>query len=232
MIKSVIFDFDGTLAALTLDIGLVKDEVARIARKYVDETFIAEAKDAHPYVLEMVYALEARCGDGGEALRAEAYRKLYEAEKDASKGKALFGYARQVLHTLRQKNMRIAILTRSCREVLSMVFPDINQYVDAVVTREDVRYAKPHPSHTEITLALLGARKDEAIIVGDQVSDVMAGKVVGIGTVGVLTGKTTRHEFEAVHTDYIVEDVRGLLRTGTIDYYEKALGEDNGSSKP
>jgi phosphoglycolate phosphatase-like HAD superfamily hydrolase len=109
-----------------------------------------------------------------------------------------------------EKDIRTAILTRSCREVLSLVFPDINDCVDAVVTREDVRYVKPHCGHTETAPALLSAKREEAIMVGDQVSDVPAGKAVGIRTVGVLTGKTGMDEFEAAHTDYILDDVKGL----------------------
>ncbi len=91
------------------------------------------------------------------------------------------------------------------------VFPDMMDYVDAVVTREDVEYVKPHPSHVEKTLSLLGVTRDETMIVGDERIDIMCGKSTEIKTVGVLTGSFEKRGFGEVEPTHIVPDVRDIF---------------------
>ena len=52
------------------------------------------------------------------------------------------------------------------------------------------------------------------MMVGDHIIDIQAGKRVGMTTVGVLTGRTKKEEFEKARADYILRDaseVFGLL---------------------
>ena len=44
-------------------------------------------------------------------------------------------------------------------------------------------------------------------MVGDHIIDIQAGKKVGMKTVGVLTGRINREEFEKAGADYILRDV-------------------------
>jgi len=44
------------------------------------------------------------------------------------------------------------------------------------------------------------------VIVGDHPIDIQAGKSAGMKTVGVLTGRTKREEFERAGADYILLD--------------------------
>jgi len=51
-------------------------------------------------------------------------------------------------------------------------------------------------------------------MVGDHPIDILAGKRVGMKTIGVLTGRTKREEFEKAGADYILRDaseIFGLL---------------------
>jgi phosphoglycolate phosphatase-like HAD superfamily hydrolase len=50
--------------------------------------------------------------------------------------------------------------------------------------------------------------------VGDHFIDIQAGKRVGMKTIGVLTGRTKKEEFEKAGADYVLKDVTeicGLL---------------------
>jgi phosphoglycolate phosphatase len=106
--------------------------------------------------------------------------------------------------------MKIGVITRSHVDVLFLVFQDIKSYVDTIVTRDEVKEVKPHPNHGTEVLGRLGINPDEAILVGDHPTDVLAGKAVGMKTAGVLSGRTTRETFEQVGTTYILEDIRGI----------------------
>ena len=209
MIRAVLFDFDGTLTELTLDFRQAKEDIFNIGDKYLAGGSARKCKG--PFILDTIYAIEARCGEAAPAFRKEALDRLTQIELQTSKGKGLFPFTRGLLKQLREKGIRVAILTRSCKEALLRVFPDMMDYVDAVVTREDVKYVKPHPSHVEKALSILGVERHEAMIVGDQKTDITAGRVLGIRTVGVLTGRPEKCGFDEVEPDHILQDVRGIL---------------------
>ena len=63
---------------------------------------------------------------------------------------------------------------------------------------------KPHPDHLTYTMNALGVRGEEAVMVGDHTLDIQAGKTVGMMTVGVLTGRITRAEFERAGADTVL----------------------------
>ncbi len=196
MFRAAIFDFDGTLIELTLDFSDLRRHVERIALTYVPQAFI-EGLDGL-YMLEMIEEVERKLGGTpGAAFRQEAYTILRELEVRAAQGKAVYPYTREVLTVLRGRGVKIGVMTRNCGPAVRTVFPDMDVYVDAMVTREDVRPVKPHPAHVKAVLELLG-RVDpaEAILVGDHPTDIFAGIAAGATTVGVLTGRTQKADLE------------------------------------
>lgn len=208
MIRGVIFDFDGTLTELTLDFGHLRTEIEKVARKYVGDEEI-RAREGQ-YIIEMIQAVEQELGEKAGEFRREAFARLRELELEASEGKDVYPYTRDVLRSLRDKGVKVGIITRSHLDILTHVFPDIDEYVQAVVTRDDVDHVKPHPDHAEETLRALGLRPEEAILVGDHPTDILGGQAFGMKTAGVLAGRTARADFEKVGATYILQDVRGI----------------------
>jgi phosphoglycolate phosphatase len=206
-IRAVIFDFDGTLTELTLDITGTIEEVKKIGLKYLGEEAVRSV--SHSLISETIYAIEAICVDP-EAFRKEALDKLREMELSVSTGKDLFPFTREALRALRQMGFRLGILTRACMDALTLVFPDVMDYIDAVATREEVRFVKPHPAHMEKMLEMLGVNADESIFVGDQTTDVHTGRLFNMKTIGVLTGKCTRDDLEGIGIDHVLADVSML----------------------
>jgi phosphoglycolate phosphatase len=101
-------------------------------------------------------------------------------------------------------------MTRNCRGAIEKVFPDANAYVDTIVTREDVKEVKPNPAHVEAVLARLRVLPSEVVVVGDHPTDILAGKHLSAFTAAVLSGNTTRTDFESVGPDAILDDIRGV----------------------
>jgi phosphoglycolate phosphatase len=209
MIKGVIFDFDGTLTELTLDFGRLRTEVGKVASKYVSKERI-KAYEGH-FVIEMIRGLEKEIGREAEDFTKEAFARLRDLELEASRGKGLYPYTREVLQRLKERGIKIGILTRTHIDVLTHVFPEIREYVPVIVTRHEVERVKPHPDHAAAVLRLLDLRPDEAILVGDHPTDILGGKNIGMKTAGVLAGRTTREEFAEAGATYILKDIRGIL---------------------
>jgi len=209
MVKAVIFDFDGTLTELSIDFSALRRRVEEVGLRYVPEALFRGLD--HLYMLEMIYEVEEKLGAPGALFRQEAFALLRDLEVEAAIGKSVYPYTREVLSTLRGKGVRIGVMTRNCPQAVRRVFPDLEEYVDAMVTREDVRLVKPHPEHLAALLDLLGiVDAKDALLVGDHPTDILAGKASGASTVGVLTGRTDRADFEKVGAAFIIPDIRGV----------------------
>ena len=209
MIEAVIFDFDGTLTELSLDFVGMRKEIEKIAEAYVDAVVIKRLGGL--YLLEMISETGRAAGDRGEAFVEEASARLRDLEVAAARGKKVYPYTRGVLRALRGKGAKIGIITRNCMAAVETVFPDMEAHVDAVITREHVHEVKPKPGHVEAVLRALDATPSRALLVGDHPTDIEAGKGAGAATVGVLSGRTGREEFERAGAAYILDDIRGVV---------------------
>lgn len=209
MIEACLFDFDGTLAPLTLDFTGMREEVEKIALSYVPVSLLRGLDNL--YTLEMIRAVQDYLGPSGSSFRDEAFARLCELEVEAADGKVLYDYTRDVLGTLRKGGLRIGVVTRNCRAAIKKVFPDIEIYVDAVATREDVTAVKPDPAHILAILRLLGSiDSSKALLVGDHPTDIRAGRATGAMTAGVLAARTNRSAFEEAGATFIIDDIRDV----------------------
>ena len=207
--KAVIFDFDGTLTELTLDFGSLKAEIIKIALDYVPADIVRSSEDQ--FIIEMVYRIAKQVETKGPEFQEKAFDRLKALELEASKGKDVYPYTRALLTGLQKKKIKTAIITRTCRDVLRQVFPDMNEYIHTAVTREDIREVKPDPAHVIEALRLLGVTPEEAMVVGDHPTDIQAGGALNMKTVGVLSGRTSGKAFQEARATFIFDDIRGIM---------------------
>ncbi|MCX5804568.1 MAG: HAD-IA family hydrolase [Proteobacteria bacterium] len=216
MIKAIIFDFDGTLTPLSLDFAFLKGEIANIARRYTTEEIIKKIESN--FIIEMIRKIEERL-DGtsaAEEFQKKAFDRLKFLELESAMNKDVYPYTRDVLKNLKVKGVKTGIITRTCIDVVRRVFVDIDNYIDVTVTREDTKHVKPDPIHAFAALRMLGVLPDESMMVGDHPTDVMAGIGAGMMTVGVLTGRTQREDFEEIGATFIMDDIRDILNLEVI----------------
>ena len=207
-IKAVVFDFDGTLAVLNIDFALMKERVLRWMKGFgVDEKRIKER-----YLLEIIDEVEGllrqdRSSSEAERFYEGAHQILREVEFEAAAEGRLIPGSKETLDYLRQRGIKVGIVTRNCEEAVRRVFPNIDAFSDAFVSRNSVKRVKPHPDHLMFVMNALRVSGEETLMVGDHVLDILAGKGVGMKTVGVLTGYIKREEFEKAGADYILQNV-------------------------
>jgi phosphoglycolate phosphatase len=207
--KAIIFDFDGTLTELTLDFSSLKGEIIKVALDYAPVDIVRSSEDR--FIIEMIYRIAQQMDTKGPEFQEEAFNRLKSLELEASKGKDVFPYTRAVLTGLREKNIKAAIITRTCRDVLRQVFPDMDEFIHTVVTREDIREVKPDPVHVGEALRLLGVTPEEAMMVGDHPTDIQAGSALDMKTIGVLSGRTNKKAFQEAHATFVFDDIRGIM---------------------
>lgn len=208
-IRAAIFDFDGTLTPLTLDFSFLRARIEEIAREYVGQRIIDRQKDH--YILEMIHAIEDEIEQGTPSFRDRAFGELDRLEIEACRNKELYPYTRDVFSYLKAHDVHLGIITRSSRKVIMTVFPDLDEYLNVVVTRDDTRYVKPDPQQLRMAVEALDVRPEDAMIVGDHPTDIAAGRALGTKTAGVLSGRCTRADFVNAGADHVLDDIRGTL---------------------
>src|SRR4030043_672714 len=205
-IKAIIFDFDGTLAVLNIDFSLMRERVFDLMRPYG----IGEETIQEKYLLEVIdevyQILWEKNPSGAETFYQKSHRILHDLEMRAAQEGKLIPGVKATLRSLREKGVKIGIITRNCEDAVQKVFPDINDFCDVFVSRNSVKKVKPHPDHLTYVMKSLKISGEEAVMVGDHIIDIQSGKRVGMKTIGVLTGRTTKEEFEKAGADYILRE--------------------------
>ncbi len=211
-IRAIIFDFDGTLAGLNIDFSLMREQILDLMRRYG----IVEEKVQEKYLLEIIdevyQILWEESPSGAETFYRESHDILHEVEmKAAEKGRLIPG-TEATLKSLRKKGIKVGIITRNCEDAVRKVFPDIDDFCDIFVSRNSVKKVKPHPDHLTYVMKSLKISGDESLMVGDHLIDIQAGKRVGMKSVGVLTGRTKKEEFEKAGADYVLRDASEIIK--------------------
>jgi phosphoglycolate phosphatase len=211
-IRAVVFDFDGTLAVLNIDFSEMREQVFELMRKYgvneekIEERYLLEIID------EVVQILSQKNTSTAETFRQEAHQILHEVElRAAEEGKLLPG-VEAALKSLRDKGLKVGIVTRNCEEAVRKVVPDIEAFCDVFVPRDLIKRVKPHPEQLTSVLKALHVTGGETVMVGDHTIDIQAGKRVGMRTIGVLTGRVKKEEFEKAGADYVLKDASEVCR--------------------
>jgi phosphoglycolate phosphatase len=211
-LKAVIFDFDGTLARLNTDFSLMRSVILDLISAY--NIPLDNLRDL--FVLEMIEAgrsLISRADPSREASYIkEAKRLVSGIEIRAAKEGGLIDGVRQMLGELNKRNIKMGVVTRNCSEAVREVFPDIDLFCKAVITREFTPNVKPHPGHIRTALDALDIRPEYSAMVGDHPMDIGIGKEVGAYTIGVLTGYSQADSLHEAGADLVINSAAQIVK--------------------
>ena len=211
IIKTVIFDFDGTLARLNIDFDLMRKKVFKIILSYgVNNDNLHKS-----HILEMLHAAESVLANispvKAENLKHEALSCIESLEIAAAKNGELFPRIKELLNVLKSHGISRGVVSRNCEKAIYTIFPDILSYCDAVVCRDFVKKVKPHPEHIHTALRLMKGEPGSALMIGDHPLDIQAGRLAGTFTAGVLSGHFEKHDFSNAGADLILDQATDLL---------------------
>ncbi|WP_367359043.1 HAD family hydrolase [Syntrophus sp. (in: bacteria)] len=191
MFKAFVFDFDGTLAELNIDFTFMKESIISLAKGYG----VAHESLGNLLILELIDAVREEISREAPSRSAVFYREAHhlieEIELEAARRSVLLSGTLSLLSTLKKQGRSIGIITRNCHAALTLVFPQIEDYCDVLLSRDHTEKVKPHPDHLLRTLRLLDTAPDRAVMVGDHPLDIGLGRRVGTYTIGVLTGNSS-----------------------------------------
>ncbi len=208
-LRAALFDLDGTLIETHIDFPAMTRAMREMARDAGVPAGVIDGKDILGMVAAAAQNLAARGGDG-PAFRQQAFARLEEMEVEGCSRPRLLPGSDALLAALRERNVKVAVVTRNCRRVSSELLARFELPHDLLLTRNDVPRAKPDPDHLRRALAFLDVPPEAALMAGDHFMDIQAGCAAGCAvTVGVL-GAHDVSWFAPCPPTFLVRDLADL----------------------
>ncbi|KAF9462297.1 phosphatase [Collybia nuda] len=222
-VDAILFDMDGTLVDSTAGLAGAWETFAK-SYPEIDVAHIL----ATSHGVRTVDNLIKFCGITDPiTLESEAERFenaiVESASRSGGKGIVMLPGAKKLLTELSSArhlpNPLWAICTSAKRKYGSAAMGITGLPVpDVCVMAEDVQNGKPHPEPYFTGASRCGVNPEKCIVIEDSPNGIRSGKAAGCKTLAVLTSHT-RVQMEAVHPDFIVDDLRSL----SVELLEKGV---------
>ncbi len=206
--RAAIFDLDGTLIHSLPDLTVAVNQIlAEEGRQPVTDAEVGPmvGDGAHTLVERAFAARGGLPGAVGPLL--DRFLEFYEAH--ATVLTRPFPQVVETLARLKSRGVALAVCTNkptaATLEILEAL--DLAQYFAVVVGGDDTPALKPNPVHIETVLNRLGVGRDEAVMVGDSINDVLAAKGAGLPCIAVSFGYA-RVPATELGADLVVDEFR------------------------
>jgi HAD superfamily hydrolase (TIGR01509 family) len=215
-VRAVIFDLHGTIVEYKVNSKAARTEVTQFL---IDHGIPRGFFSPNESYFEALNKLETYIK--AHPTQAESYAELrkcvfdildkYELENIEST--CLIPGMLESLQTLRRMKLKLGLLTVNGQKATNRILTkyELNDYFQAVVTRELAPKFKPNPLHLEAVLKLLNVTPKESIVVGDSTSDIMVAHALKTQAIGVLGGLASKRELVNAGADYLSESPAALI---------------------
>ncbi|WP_031482367.1 HAD family hydrolase [Maridesulfovibrio frigidus] len=210
-IEGIIFDFDGTLAELTIDFDEMKKRLKALGRAFIDPLPETDNLPALEWVDYIASCLSIDDSDLGKEFHTRCRFLIISMELEAARHGKLFPFTHPLLIELRQSGIKIGIITRNTSSAVKTMLPDIEKLCGCFLSREDVENVKPHPDHIQKALGIINLSPANALMVGDHPIDIETGERAGTRTAAVATGRISFEDLKKSNPDFIAKDCAELM---------------------
>ncbi|WP_028609165.1 pyrophosphatase PpaX [Paenibacillus harenae] len=123
-----------------------------------------------------------------------------------------FEYVNEVIAKLHDNGIQIGVVTTKMRLTTErgLKFVGLFDYVDSIVTIDDVKNPKPHPEPVSKAIELLGAEPGMTMMVGDSIVDIQSAVAAGAIAVGVAWSLKGEKILKEAGADHVIDDMRDL----------------------
>ncbi len=210
MLKAIIFDFDYTLGDSTRGIELSINYA--LERLGYEKKGTAEIQKTIGLSLKETFEV-LTCSEDVQMAAVFAGLFKEKADKVMVENTILYDGVKETLSELRNKGYKLAIVTTKFHYRINQILSkfDAADLIDRIVGAEDVKLEKPDPEGLLWVTRELGVTKDEVLYVGDSLVDAKTAQNAEVSFAAVLTGTTTRKEFEEYKCEYMGEGIGDIF---------------------
>ena len=203
---AVIFDLDGTL--LNTDL-LIHKTFDHVFEKYKPGYILSEEEHLSFLgpTLKDTFARYFPESMSDELI--EYYRDYNHAHHEDFV--TIYQTVKETLETLKNKGYPLAVVTTKYSKAayLGLDLFDLTQYFDVVLGMDNVNRVKPDPEG--ILKAMNQTNCKKALYVGDNTSDILAGKNAGVHTAGVKWTPKGTSEMEKLNPDLMIDEMKDII---------------------
>ncbi|MFP4974908.1 pyrophosphatase PpaX [Paenibacillus sp. CN-4] len=124
-----------------------------------------------------------------------------------------FPRVNETLDKLREQGIRMGVVTTKIRPTTIKALErfDLLQYMEVIVTVNDVEHPKPHPEPVQTAIRQLQADPARTLMVGDSAVDIQSAQAAGVKSAAVAWSLKGEAVLRAYHPDYVIHDMTDLL---------------------
>lgn len=195
MVKAILFDMDGVLIdakdwhyeALNKALGLFGIEISRYDHLHTFDGLPTKVK--LKMLSEQYYLPEQLHGFVNQM------KQQYTAQMIHEKCHPMFHHE-YALSKLHNDGYKIAVCSNSIRSTIELMMEKsmLIDYLDLIVSNEDVKKAKPDPEMYQTAISKFGLKSEECIVVEDNPNGIAAGKASGASVLEVATVYDVNYE--------------------------------------
>jgi pyrophosphatase PpaX len=205
--NTILFDLDGTLIDTN---ELIISTYLHTLEKYFPGKYTRE--DVLPFLGPTLHEVFGEMDPDRVEEMVLDYRTYNLANHDALVKE--FVGVMETIETLKIKGYKLAIVTTKREDVAfkGLRLMKLDSYFDVMIAYDHVKKVKPDPEPIFLALEKLGSKPEEALMVGDNFHDVLAGKNAGTKTAGVAWSIKGREYLAKYEPDFMLENMTDLLR--------------------
>lgn len=214
MIDTVLFDLDGTIVNTN---ELIISSFLHVMNQ-PDMTSVLTREQIIPHMgLTLEQQLRTFSGREDVTSLVAAYREhssLHHDELVAS-----FPEVNEVLARLQAEGLKLGVVTTKIRATTTRVLElfGLDQYMQVIITLDDVEYPKPHAQPIERALEALGSSAEHTLMVGDSPADLLSSAAAGVRSAAVAWSLKGEAELAKYNPTYVLHTMS--------DLYELVLGD-------
>jgi pyrophosphatase PpaX len=206
-INTLLFDLDGTLIDTN---ELIISSFLHTLDIYYPNQYKRE--DVLPFIGPPLYDTFVKMDPDRVEEMITTYRKYNHEKHDELVTE--FDGVFDTVKILHEKGLKLGIVTTKMRKTVDMglKLTKLDQFFDVIVALDDVKNAKPDPEPVLLALKRLDSKPEEAIMIGDNYHDILAGKNAGTKTAGVAWSIKGKEFLASYEPDYMLEHMSDLLK--------------------
>ena len=205
--KGLIFDLDGTLVNTLADIATA----INLARGEFDLAPLPEEEITSQVGNGMDYLVARTLPVGADRLGSARDRYAHHYWEHMLDHSTLHDGVHAVLERFRERPLGVITNKPISQTEKLLEGLAVRPFFNMVLGGDSLAEMKPHPLPVRHFLGENALQPGEAVIIGDGVNDVRAGKAAGVLTIGVTFGVGTRQQLAAEQPDHIIDHMEALL---------------------
>jgi len=206
--KAVFFDVDGTIIPLDVAIKSFQETCKHFKIRIPISKELLEVTIGYRLTGILHKVIPEALPFGGKFIK---YFEDHQIENFKKYGKIL-PYVKSTFKKIKKRKIKIGIVTTKKSREARAILKGYKLAYDTLVGNDNVKHIKPAPEPVLKACRKLKVKPKECVFVGDHPFDMQAAKSAGCLAIGVLTGWGNRKNLKKAGADYVIKDLKGLIK--------------------